>query len=61
MTPVDENAQKLWDEYTAYKEKMFEITDTEESPWLILEANRKTKARIKAIRTILDRIPYKED
>ncbi|PWN06070.1 polyphosphate kinase 2 [Rhodohalobacter mucosus] len=59
MTPVDERAQELWDSYTKYKEKMFEITDTELSPWIIIDANRKTTARLKAIQHILDEIPYK--
>ncbi|WP_206604200.1 polyphosphate kinase 2 [Aquimarina sediminis] len=61
MTPVDEKAQELWDEYTKYKVKMFEQTDTKLSPWVIIEADRKTEARIKAIQYILDTIPYKEE
>jgi polyphosphate kinase 2 (PPK2 family) len=60
MTPVDEKAQALWDEYTRYKEVMFEKTNTEKCPWTIIKANRKTFARIEATRHILDRIPYKK-
>ncbi|WP_062058534.1 polyphosphate kinase 2 [Aquimarina longa] len=60
MTPVDERAQELWDEYTAYKIKMFERTNTARSPWVIIEADRKTEARIKAIQYILNTIPYQE-
>lgn len=59
MTPVDERAQVLWDSYTKYKEKAFEITDTKLSPWIIIDANRKTTARLEAIQHILDEIPYK--
>ncbi len=58
MSPVDERAQELWDEYTRYKELMFEKTHTEKNPWVIIQANRKTKARLEAMRHILDRIPY---
>ncbi|MEM1408203.1 MAG: polyphosphate kinase 2, partial [Bacteroidota bacterium] len=58
MTPVDRKAQELWDVYTKYKEKMFANTDTKENPWKILKANRKTKARLEAIKYILDVIPY---
>lgn len=58
MTPVDERAQELWDSYTEYKEKMFEVTDTDYAPWIIIDANRKTTARLEAIRHILERIPY---
>lgn len=61
MTPVDERAQELWDEYTAYKEKMFEKTNTELCPWNILKADRKTNARLEAAALILRSIPYKKD
>jgi polyphosphate kinase 2 len=58
MTPVDENAQRLWGQYTDYKKKMFSHTDTEGNPWKIVEANRKTSARIEAIEHVLSKIPY---
>lgn len=58
ITPVDEKAQELWDEYTAYKKKMFEETTTENAPWKIIEANKKSNARLKAIEHILETIPY---
>ena len=58
MTKLDEKAQDLWDDYTEYKDAMFEKTNTEISPWKIIRANRKTEARINVINHILDRIPY---
>ena len=58
MTPVDERAQELWEVYTEYKDRMFAVTDTEAAPWIIIDANRKSIARIEALREILDRIPY---
>ncbi len=61
MTPVDEKAQELWEEYTKYKVKMFEKTNTKLSPWVIIEADRKTEARIKAIQYVLNTIPYKDE
>lgn len=59
MTPVDEKAQSLWDDYTYYKQKMFEATNTEIAPWVIIEANKKFHARLTAISHILDVVPYK--
>jgi polyphosphate kinase 2 len=59
MSPVDEVAQELWDEYTSYKEEMFKKTHTKENPWIIIEANRKTKARLEGIQYLLRHIPYK--
>ena len=58
MSPVDDVAQELWDSYTDYKERMLEHTDTEQNPWKVLKANRKTSARIKAIEHILKLVPY---
>lgn len=58
MTPVDERAQELWDDYTAFKDRMFEQTHTKISPWVIIDANEKQHARLEAIRYILETIPY---
>ena len=58
MTPVDDKAQGLWEEYTKYKKRMFKKTNTLISPWKIIKANRKTEARIACIEHILERIPY---
>ena len=61
MSPVDERAQELWDEYTKYKQAMFSITDTTTSPWKVIKANRKTEARVNSINHILKSIPYEKD
>ena len=58
MTPVDEKAQTLWDDYSQYKLKMFGKTDTQIAPWVIIDANKKSSARLEAISTILSEIPY---
>jgi polyphosphate kinase 2 len=54
---VDKRALSLWDEYTTYKEAMFEKTQ-QHAPWKIIKANRKTNARITAFEYILKSIPY---
>jgi len=58
MTKLDEKAQDLWDDYTEYKNAMFKRTNTKNSPWKIIRANRKTDARVNVITHILDSIPY---
>lgn len=58
ITPVDERAQELWDQYTEYKERLFNVTQTEGIPFRVIKANRKTKARVKVIQHLLDSIPY---
>lgn len=59
ITALDKKAQALWDEYTLYKKKMFDQTNTEITPWKIIDANKKTTARLDAISHILEVIPYK--
>ncbi|NVK26828.1 MAG: polyphosphate kinase 2 [Flavobacteriia bacterium] len=61
MTPVDEKAQELWDKYTVYKQRMFDETSTELAPWIRIDADEKTSARLKAIEHVLKTIPYKTE
>lgn len=58
MSPVDEKAQALWDQYTQYKQQMFERTHTSVGPWVIVQANLKRKARIESIRYVLSTLNY---
>lgn len=60
ITPVDEKAQALWDNYTIYKEKMFSHTHTKDAPWEVIDANKKSTARLCAIDQILQSIPYQK-
>ena len=46
LSPVDDRAQELWDDYTRYKEEMFAKTHTSFSPWIIVKANNKKRARL---------------
>jgi polyphosphate kinase 2 len=59
MSKVDERAQELWDSYTAYKKRMFENIKKEGgTPFKVIQANRKTEARIEVIEHVLNAIPY---
>jgi polyphosphate kinase 2 len=58
FSAVDRKAQRLWNKYTSYKTEMFEKTNTELAPWIIIKANRKSKARLEAIKHLLGIIPY---
>lgn len=59
FSSVDKAALDLWDDYTKYRTKMFEITDTEYAPWITILANKKMKARVEVIQKLLEIIPYK--
>jgi polyphosphate kinase 2 len=58
LSPIDEKAQELWNDYTHYKEEMLSKTHTSFSPWIIVKANNKKLARLESIRYLLDNIPY---
>ncbi len=58
LSPVDRKAQQLWDRYTHYKEEMFGRTHTSFSPWIIVQANNKSQARLESIRHVLSQFPY---
>ncbi|MBT8495343.1 MAG: polyphosphate kinase 2, partial [Deltaproteobacteria bacterium] len=58
ISPVDEEAQERWDVYTKYKERMFSRTHTTFSPWIIVKANSKKRARLESIRYVLSRLQY---
>ncbi len=47
-----------WDEYTAAKEDMFALTDTEVAPWIVVKSNDKKRARVNAMRHVLGKFDY---
>lgn len=58
VSPVDDKAQEHWDLYTTCKEEMFSKTHTSYAPWVIVKANNKIRARLEAIRHVLNTLPY---
>lgn len=60
LSPIDEMAQQRWDLYTHYKDDMFSKTHTSYSPWIVVRANNKQRARLESIRYVLNHLPYGE-
>ena len=60
ITPVDEQAQMLWDKYSKYEKEMLIHMDTDHAPWYVIDANHQDHARHKAIRYILKTIPFED-
>ena len=58
ISPVDEYAQERWAVYTKYKEEMFSKTHTSYSPWIIVKANDKKRARLEGMRYVLSNVDY---
>lgn len=63
FSPVDQEGQEKWDDYTHYKEQMFSKTHNAFSPWIIVKTNNKKAARLESIRYVLSQFDYegKED
>ena len=58
LSPMDLESRVHWEDYTKAKEIMFERTHTEESPWWIVGAVDKKRARLNCIAHLLSQIPY---
>jgi len=60
LSPMDLQSRVRWEQYTKAKEEMFRRTNFPESPWYIVEANDKKRARLNCMAHLLDQIPYEE-
>lgn len=49
-----------WDEYTAAIERMFRTTEAPYAPWTIIRSDDKRRARLNAIRVVLNDSDYGE-
>jgi polyphosphate kinase 2 (PPK2 family) len=58
FSPVDMESINRWDDYTEAKEAMFEATDTDIAPWIVVRSNDKKRARINAMRYVLAKSDY---
>ena len=60
LSPMDMESRRRWEEYTKAKEVMFERTHIPESPWWVVQADDKKKARLNCIHHLLSQLPYQE-
>ena len=58
VSSVDLRSKDKWEEYTEAKEAMFLLTDTEAAPWTIIKSDDKKRARINAMRHVLNLFDY---
>jgi polyphosphate kinase 2 len=58
LSPMDIQSLDRWDDYTEAKEAMFFYTDTADAPWTVVKSNDKKRARLEAIRHILEKFDY---
>ena len=60
ISPMDVESRDKWVEYSMAKDKMFSYTDTKQSPWYVVHADDKKRARLNTIDHLLSLIPYKD-
>ena len=58
FSPTDIQARARWVDYAEAKDRMFARTDTEQSPWYVVEADDKRTARLNLISHLLSLVPY---
>lgn len=60
LSPMDLEARAKWVEYSKAKDDMFAATDTTRSPWHVVEADDKKRARLNCINHLLSQIDYED-
>jgi polyphosphate kinase 2 len=58
FSDVDLRSFEKWTEYSKAKDDMFSYTDTKHSPWFVVNADDKRRARLNCISHLLSMIPY---
>ncbi len=60
LSPTDLASLDRWDDYTEAKEAMFHYTDTDHAPWTVVKSNDKKRARLEAMRHVLNLYDYED-
>lgn len=60
LSPMDLEARAKWVDYSRAKDDMFAMTDTTRSPWNVVEADDKRRARLNCITHLLSQIDYED-
>ncbi|MEJ2143148.1 MAG: polyphosphate kinase 2 [Gammaproteobacteria bacterium] len=58
LSPIDLASLDKWEAYTEAKEAMFFYTDTADAPWTVIKSDCKKRARINAMRFLLNSLDY---
>ncbi|MDE4950983.1 polyphosphate kinase 2, partial [Francisella tularensis subsp. holarctica] len=58
LSPIDKASLDKLDDYTEANERMFIYTEKPYAPWVIVKSDDKKRARLNAIRYILNNFDY---
>jgi polyphosphate kinase 2 len=60
LSPMDLEARKRWVEYSKAKDEMFKYADLHDTPWWVVEADDKKRARLNCLAHFLSCVPYED-
>jgi polyphosphate kinase 2 len=60
LSPMDLKSREFYIDYSKAKDEMFAYTDTKISPWYMVDADNKKRARLNCIHHLLSQIPYED-
>jgi len=60
LSPMDVEARSQWVEYSKAKDVMMQYTDISQSPWYVVNADNKKRARLNCISHLLSMINYND-
>jgi len=58
LSEIDVQAQERWDDFTSAKYHMLKRTHSHHAPWTMIRSDVKQKARLEAIKVILNAVDY---
>ena len=58
LSEVDLQAQERWDDFSTQKYEMLKKSHSNHAPWTVIRSKNKHQARLNAMRTILNAVPY---
>lgn len=58
LSPVDNLAQKYWDQYSVRKFQMLNESNRTNAPWTIIRSDNKRKARLNCMKHLLSNVDY---
>ncbi len=60
LSPMDLESHRRWYDYSRARDEMMAATDTETTPWYVVDADDKRRARLNCISHLLSLIPYED-
>jgi polyphosphate kinase 2 len=60
LSPMDLESHRRWFDYSRARDTMFAASDTQQSPWHVVQTNDKRRARLNCIAHLVSIVPWKQ-